>query len=41
MADAKKLRVYGEEEAAERLARELPSWRVEGGWIRRTYRTNS
>lgn len=41
MAEAKTLHVYSEEEAAERLARELPHWRVEGGWIRRTYRTNS
>jgi len=41
MAEAKRLHVYSEEEAAERLARELPHWRVEGGWIRRTYRTNS
>lgn len=41
MAEAERLRVYSAEEAAERLARELPHWRVEGGWIRRTYRTNS
>ncbi|RZK91410.1 MAG: 4a-hydroxytetrahydrobiopterin dehydratase, partial [Methylobacterium sp.] len=23
----------------ERLARELPAWRLEEGWIRRTYKT--
>jgi 4a-hydroxytetrahydrobiopterin dehydratase len=41
MADKAKLKVYSEAEAAERLARELPHWRVEEGWLRRTYRTNS
>jgi 4a-hydroxytetrahydrobiopterin dehydratase len=40
MTDKTKLKVYNETEAAERLKRELPQWRVEGGWIRRTYRTN-
>jgi 4a-hydroxytetrahydrobiopterin dehydratase len=37
----KKLKVYSEEEATQRLAAELPHWYVEGGWIRRRYRTNS
>jgi 4a-hydroxytetrahydrobiopterin dehydratase len=37
----KKLRVYSEEEAAERLKSELPHWYVEKGWIRRRYRTSS
>ncbi|MGY2048523.1 4a-hydroxytetrahydrobiopterin dehydratase [Methylobacterium sp. JK268] len=26
---------------AERLARDLPGWHLEDGWIKRTYRTNS
>lgn len=37
----RKLKVYSEEEAKERLQRELPHWYVEGGWIRRRYRTSS
>ena len=41
MAQKAKLRVYDEAEAAARLAAELPHWRVEGGWLRRTYRTSS
>lgn len=32
---------YGEDEIRARLAAELPHWRLEDGWIRRTYRTNS
>lgn len=28
-------------EVEARLAAELPAWRLEDGWIRRTYRTNS
>jgi 4a-hydroxytetrahydrobiopterin dehydratase len=41
MAPKAKLKVYDEAEAAARLAAELPHWRVEGGWLRRTYRTSS
>jgi 4a-hydroxytetrahydrobiopterin dehydratase len=41
MSDKPKLKVYSEAEAAELLKGELRHWRVEGGWIRRTYRTNS
>lgn len=33
--------VYTPEQVAEKLAAELPGWRFEDGWIRRTYRTNS
>ena len=40
MAEAK-LKVYSPEEAAARLAAELPHWYVENGWIRRKYKTNS
>ena len=30
-----------ENEVVERLARELPHWRYENGWIRRKYKTHS
>ena len=33
-------RVYSEEEITARLAAELPHWRLEGGWIRRKFRTH-
>jgi 4a-hydroxytetrahydrobiopterin dehydratase len=36
-----KERVYTEAEIAEKLASELPEWRYEGGWIRRTYKTHT
>ena len=29
-----------EPEVVDRLRSELPRWRLEGGWIRRTYKTN-
>src|ERR1700726_3846058 len=32
--------VHTDEEVAQRLKRELPHWRLEGGWIRRTYKTH-
>lgn len=32
---------YDEAAIRERLARDLPHWRYEDGWIRRTYRTSS
>ena len=41
MAAKRTLKIYSEEEAAARLARELPQWYVERGWIRRRYRTHS
>ena len=31
---------YSEDEVRERLARELPHWYLEEGWIRRRYRTS-
>ena len=34
-------RVYTEEEARERAARELPHWHVEGGYLTRTYTTRN
>ncbi len=36
-----KEQAYSPEEVEERLKAELPKWRFEDGWIRRTYRTNS
>ncbi|CAM5767193.1 Putative pterin-4-alpha-carbinolamine dehydratase [Labrys miyagiensis] len=41
MSEQAKERTFTDEEVTERLARELPRWRFEGGWIRRDYRTNS
>jgi 4a-hydroxytetrahydrobiopterin dehydratase len=41
MSAQEKERTYSAEETAARLAKELPTWRYEDGWIRRTYRTNS
>ena len=32
---------YSESEIAERLARDLPHWRYENGWIRRKFKTHS
>ena len=40
-AEALKERTYSEDEIKARLARDLPHWWLEGGWIRRKYRTNS
>lgn len=34
-------RTYTEAEIEERLARELPHWKLEKGWIRRKFRTHS
>ena len=39
-AEAIKERTYSEDEIKARLARELPHWFFEGGWIRRKYRTH-
>ncbi|MBM4201598.1 MAG: 4a-hydroxytetrahydrobiopterin dehydratase [Gammaproteobacteria bacterium] len=33
-------RTYGDAEVEQRLARELPHWTYEKGWIRRKYRTS-
>jgi len=41
MNEAPKERTYSEDEIKARLARDLPRWVYEGGWIRRTYRTTS
>jgi 4a-hydroxytetrahydrobiopterin dehydratase len=34
-------RAYSEAEIAARLAKELPHWRYENGWIRRKFKTHS
>jgi len=34
-------KTYSDAEVEARLAKELPHWRLERGWIRRTYRTHS
>jgi 4a-hydroxytetrahydrobiopterin dehydratase len=41
MTQNAKERVYTAEEIEARLRSELPHWRYENGWIRRTYRTAS
>ncbi len=41
MAAKAKERTYGDAEVAARLQAELPHWRLEGGFIRRVYRTQS
>ncbi|PZQ15041.1 MAG: 4a-hydroxytetrahydrobiopterin dehydratase [Ancylobacter novellus] len=41
MAEAKATTVIPADEVERRLAAELPKWRLEDGWIRRTYKTNS
>lgn len=33
-------KVYSDEEVTARLERELPGWYLEGGWIRRKYKTD-
>ena len=41
MTESSNNRTYSDEEVKERLQRELPHWYLEGGWIRRKYRTHS
>jgi 4a-hydroxytetrahydrobiopterin dehydratase len=41
MSEAAKERTYSSAEVEARLKQELPRWRLEDGWIRRTYKTNS
>ena len=40
MAEQTEERTYSEAEITEHLARELPHWTFERGWIRRRYRTH-
>jgi 4a-hydroxytetrahydrobiopterin dehydratase len=41
MSERTKERVYTDAEVEARLQEVLPHWKLERGWIRRTYRTNS
>jgi 4a-hydroxytetrahydrobiopterin dehydratase len=41
MNEQSKERTYNDEEVQARLKKELPHWYLEGGWIRRKYRTHS
>ena len=41
MTERKTERVYAEDEIKARLAKELPLWYFEDGWIRRKYKTHS
>ena len=41
MNEQSKERTYSGEEVEARLKSELPHWYLEGGWIRRRYRTHS
>jgi 4a-hydroxytetrahydrobiopterin dehydratase len=40
MSEASKERTYSDAEIEARLKRDLPHWYLEGGWIRRRYRTH-
>src|SRR5262249_45847084 len=40
MNEQSKERTYNDEEVQARLKKELPHWYLEGGWIRRKYRTH-
>ena len=41
MTEHSKERAYSAAEVEARLQAELPKWRLEDGWLRRTYKTNS
>jgi 4a-hydroxytetrahydrobiopterin dehydratase len=41
MTEAAPERVYTDAETTAYLGENLPHWKLEGGWIRRTYRTHS
>jgi 4a-hydroxytetrahydrobiopterin dehydratase len=41
MSERSKEKTYSDAEVEARLKKELPNWRLESGWIRRKYRTNS
>ena len=40
MAETSKEKTYDETEITARLKRDLPAWSLEGGWIRRKYKTH-
>ena len=41
MTERSKEKTYSDAEVEARLASELPKWKLEGGWIRRKYKTHS
>lgn len=41
MSERSTEKTYSDDEVRARLAAELPHWKLEDGWIRRTYRTSS
>jgi 4a-hydroxytetrahydrobiopterin dehydratase len=41
MNERSKEKTYSDAAVEARLKKELPNWRLESGWIRRKYRTNS
>ena len=41
MTERSKEKTYSDAEVEARLASELPKWTLEGGWIRRKYKTHS
>jgi 4a-hydroxytetrahydrobiopterin dehydratase len=41
MTDRQPEHVYSDQEVEDRIKEQLPHWRLEGGWLRRTYRTHS
>lgn len=41
MADEARERTYSDAEVEAQLQAHLPHWKLEGGWIKRKYRTNS
>src|SRR5688500_9431303 len=41
MSEQSAERTYSDAEVEERLKKELPQWHLEGGWIRRKYKTAS
>ncbi|MBT9291892.1 4a-hydroxytetrahydrobiopterin dehydratase [Prosthecodimorpha staleyi] len=41
MSERQTEKTYTDDEVRARLAADLPHWRLEDGWIRRTYRTSS
>ena len=41
MTERSKDQTYSDEEVQARLQAELPHWRLENGWLRRKYKTNS
>ena len=41
MSERSKEKTYSDAEVEARLKKDLPDWKLESGWIRRKYKTNS